>query len=208
MFRKSIFYFGKLLSYVFPYKLSKVLLTVQYILYTGWISKEFKEIGKKTVVRSKLHLIGGKHISIGHNSTLGKRCVITAWSSYLDQKLNPNINIGNNVVIGDDSHITCSNIISIGDNVLTGKKITITDNAHGESNRLMLDIAPIKRPIFSNGPVIIGEGVWIGEKVTILPNVNIGKNAIIGSNAVVTKDIPENSVAIGVPAKVIKVIKE
>lgn len=53
----------------------------------------------------------------------------------------------------------------------------------------------------------IGDDVWIGGNVTILPGVNIGNNVVIGAGAVVTKDIPDNSLAIGVPAKVVREIE-
>lgn len=67
---------------------------------------------------------------------------------------------------------------------------------------------PRKRKMTSNGPIIIGDNVWIGDKVTVLGGVTIGNNSIIGANSVVTKDIPPYTVAAGIPAKVIKVIKE
>jgi acetyltransferase-like isoleucine patch superfamily enzyme len=70
----------------------------------------------------------------------------------------------------------------------------------------MLSIPPSERKLISKGPVIIGDNVWVGEGVAILPNVTIGRNCIIGTNSVVTKSIPENSVAAGIPAKVIKKI--
>lgn len=53
-------------------------------------------------------------------------------------------------------------------------------------------------------PITIGNHVYIGNNVIILPGVNIGNNVIIGAGAVVSKDIPDNSVAVGVPARVIK----
>ena len=115
--------------------------------------------------------------------------------------------IGNNVSIGEYSHITCTNKVTIGNGVLTGRFVLITDNSHGNNTKEVADIAPLAREIHSNGPVYIGENVWIGDKVTILPNVTIGKGCIIAANAVVTKDIPEYSVAAGVPAKVIKIMK-
>lgn len=91
--------------------------------------------------------------------------------------------------------------------MLTGKKVLITDNAHGESTPDLLDLAPIKRPLYSKGPVYIEDNVWIGEKASIMPGVRIGKGSIIASNSVVTKDIPPYCVAAGIPAKVIKQIK-
>jgi acetyltransferase-like isoleucine patch superfamily enzyme len=54
---------------------------------------------------------------------------------------------------------------------------------------------------------VIEDNVWIGESVVILPGVTIGKNSIIGANAVVTKSIPENSIAGGNPARIIKKIE-
>ena len=64
-----------------------------------------------------------------------------------------------------------------------------------------------KRRLHSKGPIIIEDNVWIGENACILENVRIGKCSIIGANAVVTHDIPPYSVAVGVPAKVIKTIR-
>jgi acetyltransferase-like isoleucine patch superfamily enzyme len=55
-------------------------------------------------------------------------------------------------------------------------------------------------------PVVIEDGCWLGEGCVILKGVRIGKRSVIGANAVVTKDIPEYSIAAGVPAKVIKKI--
>ena len=53
-------------------------------------------------------------------------------------------------------------------------------------------------------PIVVGDNVYIGNNVILLPGVTIGNNVIIGAGAVVSKDIPDNSVAVGVPARVIK----
>lgn len=201
-----IWFLGKFWSYCYSHNTSDRMEFIRAILYSAWISNEFKTCGKGTIIRPLRRLSGGKYISIGEKCTLGKNTVLTAWDKYGSETFRPQITIGNNVSIGDDSHITAINIIEIGNNVLTGKKITITDNSHGESTFEMLLFPPSARPLCSNGPVIIEEGVWIGDKVTILPNVRIGKNAIIGANAVVTKDIPANCIAGGIPAKIIKII--
>jgi acetyltransferase-like isoleucine patch superfamily enzyme len=132
---------------------------------------------------------------------------LTVWDKHEYENHKARIIIGNNVSIGTDSHITAINRIQICDNVLTGKKITITDNAHGDSKLATLVLPTFERQLYSSGPVIIEENVWLGDKVTILPNVRIGKNSIIGSNAVVTKDIPSNCIAGGIPARVLKLIE-
>ena len=116
----------------------------------------------------------------------------------------PNLSIGNNCSFGAYNHITCANRVTIGDSLLTGKWVTITDNSHGETDKVTLGMRPQKRPITSKGPVIIGKNVWIGDKATILGGVTIGDGAVIAANSVVTKAVPAYSVVGGNPAKVIK----
>ena len=196
----------KIYSSLYSYSFNRYLQIKWNLIYSIWVSFEFKKFGEKSMINSQLILIGGKYISIGDNTNIGVRSVLTAWDQYNNIPFQPEIIIGSNVSIGDDSHITAINKIVIGNNVLTGKKITITDNSHGKSLLELFDIAPSQRNLYSEGPVYIEDGVWIGDKVTILPNVRIGKNSIIGANAVVTKDIPSNCVAAGNPARIIKII--
>lgn len=63
------------------------------------------------------------------------------------------------------------------------------------------------RKLGVKGDIIIEDNVWLCEGVVVLSGVRIGKNSIIGANAVVTKDIPANCIAVGIPAKVIKTIQ-
>ncbi len=197
----------KLFSLFYNYKIHGTLVSIFRIIYSSWISSEFKIFGKNSKILSLRSLIGGKYISIGDNTIIGTQAVITAWDTHGAHTFTPFINIGKNVSIGNDCHISAIYNVSIGDNVLMGMKVTITDNSHGTNKIEELATAPVYRKLHSNGPVIIEGGVWIGDKVTILPNTKIGKNSIIGANAVVTGDIPCNSIAVGIPAKVIKTIK-
>lgn len=203
-----LWFTGKLWFYLYSHKNSERIKFIKIILFSAWISREFKSYGERSFIYSFSCLLGGKYISIGDKCCIGKNAVLTAWDKHGADIFVPLITIGNNVSIGDDSHITAINRIEIGNNVLIGNKITITDNAHGKSNSDSLLLSPILRPLYSDGPVIIENNVWIGDKVTILPNVHIGENAIIGANAVVTKDIPANCVAGGIPAKVIKIMTD
>ena len=151
-------------------------------------------------------------ISIGFGTGFGDGLFLTAWESYYciingkseRQSFTPSITIGKDCYLGAFNHISCINQIHIGDRMLTGKWVTITDNNHGETTEDMMHVSPIKRPLVSKGPVVIGNDVWIGDKATILSGVTIGDGAIISANAVVTKDVPAYSVVGGIPARIIK----
>lgn len=127
-------------------------------------------------------------------------CLEIFW----EQKIMPEIIIGNNVSLGAYNHISAINSIKIGNGVLTGKWVTIVDNSHGDTNLKSLYKSPSKRPMVSKGKVLIGDDVWIGDKVTILPNVEIGKGAVIAANSVVTKNVKSYTVVGGNPATIIK----
>lgn len=208
VFKSALNIMGRIWAIIYNFRVYSLLIHVKKILYTAWISGEFKSFGKKSFIYSIRSLVGSKYITIGNDCTIGESAVLTAWDAHGSDIFSPKINIGNNVSIGDDCHITAINRIEIGNNVLTGKKITITDNSHGKIDLKSICLPPAKRHLYSAGPVIIEEGVWIGDKASVLSNVRIGKNAIIGANAVVTKDIPANCVAGGIPARVIKLIEK
>lgn len=127
---------------------------------------------------------------------------IEAWTSYAGEKFNPIIEIGKNVHVGVNCHITAIKGIQIGDVVLFGSNVLVSDNNHGGFSKDYA-LPPIKRQLNSKGETIIGNKVWLGDNVVVLSGVKIGNNSIIGANSVVTKDIPSFSIAVGSPAKVI-----
>ena len=90
--------------------------------------------------------------------------------------------------------------IEIGNGVLIGHNVTLATLNHDERPEFRQNIHP--------KPIKIGDNVWIGSNATILQGVTIGNGAIIGANAVVTKDVPDNCVVAGVPAKKIKDLDE
>ena len=153
-----------------------------------------------------------EYICVGENTGFGNWIFLTAWNTFhcvedgkeVIQRLQPDMRIGEECHFGAFNHITCSNKIHIGNRLLTGKWVTITDNSHGTTDLGSLQLDPIKRPIYSKGPVMIGDNVWIGDKATILPGVTIGDGAVIAANSVVTKDVPAYCVAAGNPAQIIR----
>ncbi|MFT3825799.1 MAG: DapH/DapD/GlmU-related protein [Chitinophagaceae bacterium] len=166
----------------------------------------FKSKGQYLNVADPYIVKNPQYISIGNNFNAMYNLRLEAWDAYGDDKFTPEIIIGDNVCLNTDVHIGCIDRIVIGNNVLMASRIFIADSSHGMITKEALALPPIQRPLFSKGPVIIGNNVWIGEGVCILHGVTIGDNAIIGANAVVTKDIPENAVVAGNPAKIIKLL--
>lgn len=110
------------------------------------------------------------------------------------------LTIGSGCVFGYNNHITAVRHVVIGDNVLTANNVYISDNLHEYEDPL----TPIMhQPVRFKRDVVVGDGCWIGENACII-GARIGKNCVIGANAVVTHDIPDYSVAVGVPAVVIR----
>ncbi len=203
---KILLFIGKIFSFLFYFVIHNIdTCFVQF--YTGWIGRKFDKLGKDPLLEYPTELIGGKYIQIGDNFKSGKRLRINAFDKYKSSKFSPEIRFGNNININEDCHIACINKVIIGDNVLIASKVFISDHSHGDTNSTNMSTPPSLRHLISRGPVIIEDNVWIGEGVSILPGVRIGKGVIVGTNSVVTKDIPEYSIAVGIPAKVIKTVQ-
>ena len=109
-----------------------------------------------------------------------------------------NITLGKGVFINSGCRFQDQGGITIGDGALIGHNVVIATLNH--------DLDPDKRGSLIPAPVKIGSRVWIGAGAIILPGVTIGDNSVIGAGSVVTKDIPDNAVAVGSPARVVKTI--
>jgi acetyltransferase-like isoleucine patch superfamily enzyme len=111
--------------------------------------------------------------------------------------------VGQKVYIGFDlivaslvSENTCD--LTIKDRVAIGPRVTFILSSDANWSNLMNSIKPIK------GSIILEDDCWIGAGAIIMPNITIGASSIVGAGAVVTKNVPPNSVVVGIPAKVIK----
>lgn len=173
---------------------------------TQYIIKQLKKCGKNPVILFPITTHGLKYVSFGDNINICSRLRLESHDKYLNNRYTPEVIIGDNVSINYDCHIGCINKIVIGNNVLIASKVFITDHFHGDTGLNTINLPPNLRPVLSKGPVIIEDNVWIGEGVSIMPNITIGKNSIIGANSVVTKNIPKNSVVVGNPARIIKIL--
>lgn len=124
-----------------------------------------------------------------------------------------NIHCGNDVIINMNCTFVDNNRINIGNNVLIASDVKIYTATH--STKIAERTQNQEQRTKSGGfcvtyskPITIEDNVWIGGGAIILPGVTIGNGAVIGAGAVVTKDIPANSIAVGNPARVIKIIEQ
>jgi len=124
-------------------------------------------------------------IKIGKDTHIAMKCYIKG----------NNIEIGNNTVVNRFTFLDGRVSLKIGNNVNISNYSYIQTLTHDPQDPKFKCLL---------GPVVIEDHVWIGAKATILTGVRLGEGSIIGAGAVVTKDIPPYSIAVGVPAKVIK----
>jgi len=177
---------------------------ISYVYFQLIIKPAFNLVGKNTHIVQCRSIIGHKYISLGQNVKMEKGVILEAYDHHNGVKFIPSIFINDNVSINYNCQISAINSIKIGKNVLIASDVYISDHYHGDPNNIDSNIAPSDRILYSKGAVIIEQNCWIGRGVAILPGVIIGENSIVGANSVVTKSIPKNTVAAGVPAKVIR----
>lgn len=142
-----------------------------------------------------------RYISIGHDTLIGPDVALSAGMVPGQECLSDVVvSIGDRCLIGRGSGIVGHFSIKIGNDVWTGHHVYITDQNHGYEDISL----PISQQTQPERAVVIGDGSWLGYGAVVLPGVTIGKHVVIGANAVVTHDIPDFSVAVGVPARVIR----
>ncbi|MCP1300773.1 sugar O-acetyltransferase [Chryseobacterium sp. S0630] len=113
-----------------------------------------------------------------------------------------NIKVGENFYANHNLVILDCAKIEFGDNVFIGPNCSFYTAGHP------LDVQQRNEGLEYAHPIKVGDNVWLGGNVVVLPGVSIGNNSVIGAGSVVTKDIPDNVVAVGNPCKVVKNITE
>lgn len=153
-----------------------------------------KSIDDSIVVFGCPEVVGTAQIQLGKNLYL--------WTGlYWETQGTGKIEIGDEVVMSHGVHIVAFEQVTIGQHTMIGEYSSIRDANHRIDTQ-----NPMRYSGHDSAPIHIGDNVWIGRGVTIVSGVHIGNNAVIGANAVVTKDVPANSIAVGIPAQVIKTL--
>ena len=153
-----------------------------------------ERFGKRT-------LIGGRvQFALDGKTVIGDQFMADGSLATVDIRTRKggSLSIGNHVYLNYGVSIDAWHDVQIGNDVLLGPFVSIIDNDRHE-------VEP--DTVLQRGPVIIGNNVWLGRNVAVMPGVSIGNGSVIGANSVVTKDIPPNSFAAGVPARVVRELK-
>lgn len=152
-------------------------------------------LGKFTVIEPLCLLDSGlskdSFIRIGERSKLKYGAVLKSYDGFIE--------IGNRVTIGEYSIIAGHGGVTIGKNTIIGGMCYISAQNHIHKSNV-----PIRFQGETANGIFIGDNVWIGGRVTVLDGVHIGNNSVIGAGSVVVKDIPSDSVAVGIPCRVVK----
>lgn len=174
------------------------------------------DIGKNVVFGRGITLRHPHKITIGNNVIVDDNCVLDAKGEN-----NAGISIGDGVFIGRNTILYCKNgdieiheKANIGANceVYSKHRLVIGKGTLVAAYNYIMSggrydyrsaILLAEQSSYSDGPTLIGENCWLGAKGIILDGVTIGDNAVVGAAAVVTKDVPANTIAMGVPAKVV-----
>lgn len=114
-----------------------------------------------------------------------------------------NLEIGTNVSIHEFSYIDATGGITIGDHVMIAHRTTIMSTTHEVENESI----PYKQLGVKAQPIIINNNCWIGADVKIINGVSIGNNSVVGAGSLVNKNIKPNSMVAGIPAKLIKKLR-
>jgi acetyltransferase-like isoleucine patch superfamily enzyme len=160
--------------------------------------RRFHSFGEKTILHRPGQVLGAHQMRIGDQSVILPGCYLAvetpAW-----QLPAPVLSIGDRVGIRPYCMISASESITIEDDVMIGAFSSVIDSDHtfnlGQPNVVHNRVV--------TAPIRVGRGTWIGERVAVLRGASIGRCCIVGANSVVSGEIPDYSVAIGFPARVV-----
>ncbi|HLV38452.1 acyltransferase [Xanthomarina sp.] len=170
--------------------LSKVIYVALYEKISSFFWKfNLKNLEKNVLIQKGAVIRYPKNVSLGKNVSIGRK--VNIFTEFSDSTLI----IGNNTQVNKNVELDYSGGLTIGDNVVISENATIMSHDHG--------LNPKSKPIKVKKS--IGENVWIGARAIILSQAkHIGNNSIVASGSVVTKDVPENVIVAGNPAKIIR----
>lgn len=181
---------------MFFYSIGENIKNIIALMYTKLIWKNARLVRLPFYARNQRNIIMSKGFTCGYN------CRLSAGSDIVGGK----IVFGKNFTMGDNCQLEGQGGLTIGDDVLLASRVFIGTTSHGKYVGERQDsptTKPNERKIYYQS-VEIGNNCWIGNGVVILSGVTIGNGCIVGANFVITKNIPDECMVVGVPARIIK----
>ena len=163
-----------------------------HVLLGRWYLRRCTRVGRLPRVYGRPRITNFGEIVIGDKFRFFSTTVTSEMVAYAGGRLE----IGSGVFINYGASLSAHQLVRIGDGCQMGSYACLMDNDyHSVEDR--------EKPGESR-PIVLGRNVWLGVRVIVLKGVTIGDNAVIGAGGVVTRDIPANCMAAGVPARVIR----
>lgn len=168
--------------------------------------RRFGSFGERSIIMwPPVTIFNEQYIHIGSHTMIGPGVALSAGMVPGQECISDRVVvIGDRCLIGRNSGIVGHFSVEIGNDVWTGHHVYVTDQNHGYED----PTRPISLQTQPERAVRIGDGSWIGHGAVILPGVTIGRHVVVGANSVVTSDIPDFSVAVGSPARVIRQLRD
>jgi lipopolysaccharide O-acetyltransferase len=179
---------------LFGYRLSQRVSGKAFSLLVGGA---FASFGARSVLQPPVRLVGERSIAVGADVWVGGG----SWLQSLSDGAGISLEIGDGTSIAGNCVLSAAHSVRVGKKVLFARGVYVSDHIHryDDTTRAVLD-----QGITRVQPVEICDGAWLGENVVVCPGVRIGRGAVIGANSVVTEDVPDHSVAVGAPARVVR----
>ena len=168
--------------------------------FTLLLSSQFKKIGVGSRIVPPFRFRGLGAISLGDNVIIHRDCWIHVVAENGAAGA-PLIIIKDDASIGMGATVSAARQVVIGEHVLLARNVYISDHSHAFDD---VNTPIVRQGINGIAPVAIGRHTWLGQNVVVLPGVTIGEHCVIGANSVVKSSIPDFSVAVGAPARVVK----
>lgn len=181
--------------------ITNMIKKIKKRLLTYYNKTIYKSYGTNVTIFKPNMITNSQYIEIGNNVFIREYSRIEAVDAYGTMSYTPKLTIGEGTHIEQFFHVGACDSVEIGKNVLIAGRVYISDHNHNFKN---VETPIMSQGIESGGKVVIEDNSWLGEGCVILPGVTVGKGSVIGSNSVVTKNVPPFSVAVGIPAKVIR----
>lgn len=177
----------------------------------------FRKAGRNLTLGRHVTIRGANRIELGDDVFIDDFCVLDARGEQADIRIEDKVLVSRNTVvraregtlrIGAGADIGCNCLLGTDSRLDVGCDVLMAAYGYlvagGNHNTDDPEVPIIRQGVTSRGGITVGDGAWLGARVTVLDGNRVGAGAIVGAHAVVTKDVPDRTIAQGVPARVVR----